>query len=110
VPGTRGPTISAMSDDTTPQPPYQPGQAQPYAGGQQQQYQSAHPPQQPYEPTQHRATPSPQRVTISAGTAFKAGFFGFFGWFVAALIVGTIVSCVAVLLGAVLADFVQRLF
>jgi hypothetical protein len=99
-----------MSDDTTPQPPYQPGQAQPYAGGQQQPYQPAQQPSQAYEPAQHRATPSPQRVTISAGTAFKAGFFGFFGWFVAALIVGTVVSCVAVLLGAVLTDFVRGLF
>jgi|GEM_PF-6655965 len=40
-----------------------------------------------------------QQIEISAGTAFKAGFFAYFGMMVAALIVGIIVGGVMLILG-----------
>ncbi len=49
----------------------------------------------------------PAQVTVSAGTAFKAGFFGFLGALVAAAIVGALVSCVFAIISAV---FIGTLF
>ncbi|TQL79324.1 hypothetical protein FB566_4925 [Stackebrandtia endophytica] len=40
-----------------------------------------------------------QQIDISAGTAFKAGFFAYFGMMCAALIVGIIVGVVMLVLG-----------
>lgn len=41
-----------------------------------------------------------QQIDISAGTAFKVGFFAYFGMMCGALIVGVIVAIVMAILGA----------
>jgi hypothetical protein len=43
----------------------------------------------------------PNKVTISAGTAFKAGFFGFFGAATASLIVSIIVFVILAILAVI---------
>jgi hypothetical protein len=42
----------------------------------------------------------PNRVTISAGTAFKAGFFGFFGVFLASLILAIFAGLILAVIAA----------
>jgi hypothetical protein len=58
-----------------------------------------------YELPQHR-----QEITVSAGTAFKAGFFGFFGMFLASLIVSVIMFVGILLLSLVLSATLISLF
>lgn len=41
-----------------------------------------------------------QQIDISPGTAFKAGFFAYFGMMCGALIVGIIVTIIMLILGA----------
>ncbi|GAA4897936.1 hypothetical protein LX16_1029 [Stackebrandtia albiflava] len=54
-----------------------------------------------YETPPHLSgRPHRQQIDISAGTAFKAGFFAYFGFMCAALIVGVVVGGVMLLLGA----------
>jgi len=49
-----------------------------------------------------------RQIGISAGTAFKAGFFGFFGAFAASLIVAVVLGCVFAVLGAGLIQFISE--
>lgn len=51
-----------------------------------------------------------RQIGISAGTAFKAGFFGFFGAFVASLIISVIAACVIAVIGATIAESVRDSF
>lgn len=50
-----------------------------------------------YELPPHR-----QEVHVTAGTAFKIGFFGFFGAFFASLIVSVIMFVIALVITAVI--------
>jgi hypothetical protein len=49
-------------------------------------------------------------VTVSAGTAFKAGFFGFFGAFAAALLVAAVPACILAVSSQQLADWIATIF
>lgn len=58
------------------------------------------PPLPPYQSQPSgQAWPSVQRVTISAGTAFKAGFFAFFGSLLAYLVIAAVVIAIVAALG-----------
>lgn len=46
--------------------------------------------------------PHQREIHISAGTAFKIGFFGFFGAFFASLIISVILFVIALVVTAVL--------
>jgi hypothetical protein len=63
-----------------------------------------------YETPPHMSVPynARQRIDISAGTAFKAGFFAYFGMMCAALIVGVIVFGIMLLIGASFATMLQN--
>jgi hypothetical protein len=52
----------------------------------------------------------PARVTVSAGAAFKAGFFGFFGAFAAALLVAAVLGCILAVSSQRLADWIATAF
>lgn len=58
-----------------------------------------------YQPPQHR-----QEITVSAGTAFKLGFFGFFGVFLASLIVSVAMFFVVLLLSLIIGATVAGMF
>jgi hypothetical protein len=53
-----------------------------------------------YPPNTYSSSPSSQ-VKISAGTAFKAGFFGFFGAAFASFLVSIVVGLALVIIAAI---------